>query len=584
MQGTVGFVTYSSPGGDFLFRWSIPYFGNQTFETTCPNEYKIEESIRKGKFSDISWTVVGLRKLSHSLSTSSLQGSPISTDWRRNIEKASRASVITLENKTQRIFKRRNHRLLNGVWNIIPPEIIEPGSKCTFVSQSQGFMKGTAGDVFYSADGVPSDFQFSWSNPKVGEKSCFSWYPSNFRVEWNHKNTDIDYISFWIIENQDQKKNSSVSIGEGDKNIKLVTLNCGMLPDVLKIFKKISPITRATKISEVLIRKGYNIICFQEMFSSECRKEFQRALGPHYPYMISQVGSGSATDSGLFFASNIPIEWNRFKPFANAVGSDSFAQKGVLGVRLDVSSLFPDTNLYVFTTNLQANPDTSVIWKLSGQNISKVEKLRIDQLDIVSSFITETIVNSESSAKNIGIVLCGDFNILAETLDQDNKVVPQYTQIIQSLANQYNANEIHLTIGSVWQHINSAKIPIFYLSHLRSHLSCPRNKLVILIEMVSYLIKQDLIKKVLENPEDKDSYRSYCWHFFELFFGHKNPSTYSRSNSYQSMYGSSDCPLENSPDEVIDQWIDNDEYWKNTIKHRITAVFDILALSPQVTN
>jgi len=107
----------------------------------------------------------------------------------------------------------------------------------------------------------------------------------------------------------------------------------------------------------------------------------------------------------------------RFWQFDNAVGSDTLCSKGVLGIKFDLASVAQEKSVYVFVTHLQSNPDGSLPWKLSGFGYEGAIRIRENQLNFIMTKIERTLESEARDGKNIknmGIILCGDFQTTAE--------------------------------------------------------------------------------------------------------------------------------------------------------------------------
>src|SRR5262249_17325267 len=64
---------------------------------------------------------------------------------------AARSVSVTFRNQTKFTLHNRTYQVMSGVWtpNRYPPEYIAPGQEVYWQTESNGFMTGTSGMVFY---------------------------------------------------------------------------------------------------------------------------------------------------------------------------------------------------------------------------------------------------------------------------------------------------------------------------------------------------------------------------------------------------------------------------------------------------
>lgn len=112
--------------------------------------------------------------------------------------------------------------------------------------------------------------------------------------------------------------------------------------------------TRAAIIADLLTRDPrFDVVILCEVFADHARKTFAEAFarrGYHVATCPPVRGFGVFTSSGLFVATRLPILDRAFSPYRTAMGSDRFARKGILHLRLGVR----DRALDLFATHLQA--------------------------------------------------------------------------------------------------------------------------------------------------------------------------------------------------------------------------------------
>jgi endonuclease/exonuclease/phosphatase family metal-dependent hydrolase len=146
----------------------------------------------------------------------------------------------------------------------------------------------------------------------------------------------------------------------------------------------------------------FDVIVLCELFASHARQTFGAAferLGYHVATCPPK--GGLFASSGLFVASRLPILEREFSPYDTASGSDRFARKGILHVKLGP----PERAFDLFATHLQAHPEGFVA--------------RSAQLAHARSFIDRRVDARTSSPTLIG----GDMNVIGETGDRPT---PEY--------------------------------------------------------------------------------------------------------------------------------------------------------------
>lgn len=108
-------------------------------------------------------------------------------------------------------------------------------------------------------------------------------------------------------------------------------------------------------------------------------------------------------DSGLFFASKLPIQWQGFEESdASEDGTfDAAADKGIFGARLDVGGRLQGINyLHVFNTHLQS---TEAYGQPRDQQLTQARRIIADVLTQVQDLT------------HVAAILVGDLNVVAET-------------------------------------------------------------------------------------------------------------------------------------------------------------------------
>ncbi|KAM9984906.1 hypothetical protein ACTFIY_009327 [Dictyostelium cf. discoideum] len=500
--------------------------------------------------------------------------------WKANVKRGSRGQFITIRNNTSKHLIRRNQTCLNsGRWCEPPPEGIPPNSMIEFGSVSSGFTTGTDGVIHYHSQGSKSDFRFQFNNPLMG-KSSFTYHcPNGFNVEEKYTDGNISSVSFTINEGDSQTiqkqipdsplptapfKTDPKQVFINDDSIRIFSFNVGsinvkesgkelmnnnnnnnnnnsnsnnnnnndqnkdkdnqMLNNSNLINKRIEQISK----NLINFSEKYDIILLQEVFLDSSKDILIKNLKIYYPYIIDRCGE----NSGLFFASRFPPLWNEFRQFNNGIGSDVKYGKGVQGVKLDISTIKENTYLYVFNANLQANPDNSIAWQMvnGDDKQRKAATVRTLQLQSIRDFISTELAMQSSSIANSALLLFGDFNLNAEVeqviSDHESNSIT-LSQIIPELAKKINSKEISLTFSyQLLEYLNDLNIPMRYLGILRSQLQNNRMKSLVLTEMITFIIKKDIIEHLTQRHnqyqsninEDEQIYREVVLETFNLIF------------------------------------------------------------------
>ena len=188
----------------------------------------------------------------------------------------------------------------------------------------------------------------------------------------------------------------------GTKPLKILSWNIYMLP-YISLFNHNAD--RARVIADKLEYSDYQIIVFQEAFSSKCRNILSKRLAKEYPYQYGPANKcywPFRTSSGLWVVSKMPLKQLAKIKFTEGSGFDIIARKGAVLFQGD----FEGTRFQLLATHLQA--DNS-------------EKIRAKQC----REIKEHLLN-EFYHPNIPQLICGDFNI-----EMDDRV--NYQRMLSTL-------------------------------------------------------------------------------------------------------------------------------------------------------
>lgn len=170
-------------------------------------------------------------------------------------------------------------------------------------------------------------------------------------------------------------------------NLKILSWNIYMLP-YLSLFNGNKK--RAKLIAEKLENSDYQIIVFQEAFSSVCRGIISKGLKENYPYQYGPANKKHPifkTNSGLWIVSKIPLEELDEIRFSISEGFDAVARKGAVIFK----GKYNDADFQLITTHLQAD------------GIPHIRERQITE-------IKEKLLN-KYYAPFIPQIICGDFNI-----------------------------------------------------------------------------------------------------------------------------------------------------------------------------
>ena len=186
------------------------------------------------------------------------------------------------------------------------------------------------------------------------------------------------------------------------KELKILSWNIYMLP-FISLFNHNG--ARAKVIAHTLESSDYQVIVFQEAFSSKCRHILAKSLAKEYPYQYGPANKNNLpfrTNSGLWVVSKIPLMELGEIQFSRCKGFDMVARKGAVLFQ----GTFEGARFQLLTTHLQADHS---------------HELRVKQCDE----IRDHLLNKYYCA-DIPQLICGDFNI-----DMDDR--PSYQQMLQTL-------------------------------------------------------------------------------------------------------------------------------------------------------
>jgi len=87
---------------------------------------------------------------------------------------AARSVSVTFRNQTKYTLHNRTYQVMSGIWTLHPAKYIAPGQEVYWRTESDGFMTGTSGMVFYDiywGGNYDKYFTIQWNDPYVGSNS-----------------------------------------------------------------------------------------------------------------------------------------------------------------------------------------------------------------------------------------------------------------------------------------------------------------------------------------------------------------------------------------------------------------------------
>lgn len=251
------------------------------------------------------------------------------------------------------------------------------------------------------------------------------------------------------------------------EDLKILSWNIYMLP-YLSWFNGNGH--RAKIIGKELVNSDYQIIVFQEAFSSKCRGILKKILREKYPYQYGPSNNSAwslRSNSGLWVLSKLPLTQLKTIKFQKARGYDIIAQKGATLFEGE----FNGQRFQLMATHLQS---------------SDSQDIREKQYKEVSALL------EEFHSADIPQILCGDFNTemsnkshyetMLKSLDADNgslsgNIQTTYDEINNTLAKQKDGKGevIDYILTRNTSHIASIQRQVLEFYHsettFQSHLS-----------------------------------------------------------------------------------------------------------------
>jgi len=217
----------------------------------------------------------------------------------------------------------------------------------------------------------------------------------------------LNLLFFTMTLSQQITAETPVSTFKTTSNdLKILSWNIYMLP-YISIFNQNGE--RAKAIVSILNGSDYQIIVFQEAFSSKCRHILSKGLQKEFPYQYGPINRNKTpfrTNSGLWIVSKLALSELASIQFTQSEGYDAVARKGAVLFQGEYQS----APFQLLTTHLQADNSHQVRTKQCSE-------------------IKEHLLNPHY-CKSTPQLICGDFNIemddtanyekMLQTLDATN--------------------------------------------------------------------------------------------------------------------------------------------------------------------
>lgn len=165
--------------------------------------------------------------------------------------------------------------------------------------------------------------------------------------------------------------------------------------------------TRLTSIASSILTQNPNVVCLQEVWDDNQRKVLVASLKKQYPYMIikSFFNGPSNYDSGLFFASQNPIQSSAFTAYVLKGGSDYSSNKGFQLVQVDMGQ----GTLLITNTHLQDQTLMQAPKQANGDGIRNTQFSKFLALNLYKK-ITDTL--NKYQGTNIYVMSVGNFETI----------------------------------------------------------------------------------------------------------------------------------------------------------------------------
>lgn len=203
-----------------------------------------------------------------------------------------------------------------------------------------------------------------------------------------------------------------------ESRVRILSWNIAMLP-ALDLVQ--SGVDRAEGIGNALFQQDYDIIVFQEAFSSAARQTIYQKLKGMYPYAFGPANTGTSmkTNSGVWILSQLPLRIIKEYKYSVCQGFDCLARKGAILLEGSIRG----QQFQVIGTHLESDDSNFGV--------------REEQLHELFDSIISPYTN-----RGIPQIICGDFNIDRDLPDQYENML----EILQCEDGNLQGNE-RITFG-----------------------------------------------------------------------------------------------------------------------------------------
>jgi hypothetical protein len=192
MTGTEGKVTYAiAGGGEIRLHWKNPFVGSNSYSCSVPAPYQCSRQGGGGNNAEVTFHV--WKNPAMVSKTRAASGTVPAVN-------AARSTYVSLTNASGSLLTRTNAQLHWGIWstNMLPPSIVQPGVTGKWMSESDGFMTGTEGEVTFSLVGASNPVKVHWNNPYWGSNSYSCSAPDGYTCTWQGGGGNNATVSFTL--------------------------------------------------------------------------------------------------------------------------------------------------------------------------------------------------------------------------------------------------------------------------------------------------------------------------------------------------------------------------------------------------
>ncbi len=468
--------------------------------------------------------------------SASAGGSSSVATWGSRMVGSQRSIFVTiLNNSDVTLTLDSSDTGLGTVWALQPTPSIGPQQRCTVAAFTRG-LSGTSGTLVWTVGNSDRRLMVIWENPQHGPNVKQAQVPESFAatlrvtersvsglvVVFTRKtgpadpllNDEVEDMEWAAVVNTSPPK--ALQGGADDAQaLRIFSQACYLLPPPLASG---DPQRRAAQLAEALKDAPYTVICLQEVFWAGAQEVLRKALAPQFPHIIDRAGKeayGVGVTAGLFVASRSPIEWSQFVPFDVGIGSDSFASKGVLMIKIK------QCNTYIAVTDMQSDPDGSIPWKLQGNSKARAAQGRLGQTQLIARLMCQSIAEREKHPEVCGLLLAGVLHVTAERRVRGEQEQWANSTLIPHLADLVNAGKIAAVYAAeLLEELKSRGFQIRFLGQLRAATTDRRTRSLLLVIMVARVLQQELWMAMREEVfaskgEEQNKYVELCLMYFE---------------------------------------------------------------------